>query len=71
MVTGETPDISEWIDFEFYDRVWFYNQKKIKIDGSGRRLARWLCIAHQRPMLLAAPQIWVDYRSHNGAACCA
>ncbi|KAI2498914.1 Reverse transcriptase (RNA-dependent DNA polymerase) [Fragilaria crotonensis] len=21
MVTGETPDISEWIDFEFYDRV--------------------------------------------------
>jgi hypothetical protein len=21
VVTGETPDISEWVDFEFYDRV--------------------------------------------------
>jgi hypothetical protein len=39
MVTGETLDISEWIDFEFYDRVW-YNQQKIEIDGSGRQLAR-------------------------------
>ena len=46
MVIGETPDISEWIDFEFYDRVWYYVQKKINIDGSGRRLARWLGVAH-------------------------
>ena len=46
MVTGETPDISEWIDFEFYDRVWYYDQKKIEIDGSGRHLARWLSVAH-------------------------
>ena len=39
--------ISEWTDFEFYDRVWFYDQKKIEIDGSGRRLARWLGVAHR------------------------
>ena len=40
MVTGEMPDISEWIDFKFYNRVWYYNQKKkIEIDGSGRQLA--------------------------------
>ncbi|KAI2494183.1 hypothetical protein MHU86_20331 [Fragilaria crotonensis] len=39
MVTGETPDTSEWIDFEFYDRVWYCDQKKIEIDGSRRRLA--------------------------------
>ena len=32
MFTGETPDISEWIDFEFNDRVWFYDQKKTEID---------------------------------------
>jgi hypothetical protein len=47
IVTGETPDISEWIDFEFYDRVWYYDQKKIEIDGNGRRLARWLGVAHR------------------------
>jgi hypothetical protein len=27
MVTGETPEISEWIDVEFDDQVWYYNQK--------------------------------------------
>ena len=47
MVTGETPDISKWIDFEFYDRVWYYDQKKIEIDGSGRCLAHWLSVAHR------------------------
>ncbi len=47
MVTGETPDVSKWIDFEFYDRVWYYDQKMIEIDGSGRRLARWLGVAHR------------------------
>jgi hypothetical protein len=46
-VTGETPDISEWIDFEFYDRVWFYDHKKIEMDSNGKRLARWLGIAHR------------------------
>jgi hypothetical protein len=46
MITGEMPDISEWIDFEF-DRVWYCDQKNIEIDGSGRRLARWLGVAHR------------------------
>ena len=22
-VTGQTPDISEWLDFKFYDLVWW------------------------------------------------
>ena len=25
-VTGNTPDISEWLDFEFYDRVWWIDR---------------------------------------------
>jgi hypothetical protein len=24
-VTGKTPDISEWLDFEFYDLVWWWD----------------------------------------------
>ena len=48
MISGEAPDISsEWLDFEFYDRVWNYDHKKIKIDGRGRRLACWLGVAHR------------------------
>jgi hypothetical protein len=42
-----TQDNSEWIDFEFYNRIWYYNQKKIEIEGSGRRLASWLGVSHQ------------------------
>ena len=47
IITGETPDISEWTDFAFYDRVWVYDHKKIELDGTGRRLARWLGVAHR------------------------
>lgn len=45
LITGKTSDISEWLNFEFYNRVWYYDQKKIEIDESGRRLARWLGVA--------------------------
>jgi hypothetical protein len=24
-VTGETPNISEWLDFEFYDLIWWWD----------------------------------------------
>ena len=47
IVTGDTPDISEWIDFEFYDRVWYYDSKKMDTADTGRRLARWLGVAHR------------------------
>ncbi|KAI2506814.1 hypothetical protein MHU86_7599 [Fragilaria crotonensis] len=43
IVTGPTPNILEWIDFEFFDScVWFYDQKKMEMDDTGRKLARWL-----------------------------
>ena len=47
MITGETPDISEWLDFSFYDQVWCYEHKKIEMDSTGKRLARWLGVAHR------------------------
>jgi hypothetical protein len=65
MVTSDAPDISEWLDFKFYHRGWYYDQKKIKFDGSGRRLARWLGVAHQVGSDL---RIWQTYCPHNGAA---
>jgi len=44
MLTGETPDISEWVDFEFYDLVWFWYQPG-KEDNPV--LGRWLCVSHR------------------------
>ena len=47
-VTGQTPDISEWMDFEFYDLVWWLDRPtKPNFTDHTRRLARWLGVSHQ------------------------
>ncbi len=42
-ITGDTIDISEWVDFEFYDICWYW-------DPSGgdekRKIGRWLGVSH-------------------------
>ncbi|MEM9369349.1 MAG: hypothetical protein AAGD07_25505, partial [Planctomycetota bacterium] len=43
-VSGDTPDISEYLDFDFYDMVWFWHHTG---DDESPRLGRWLGIAHQ------------------------
>jgi hypothetical protein len=48
VVTGQTPDISEWLDFEFYDLVWWLERaEKPNITDYTRRLARWLGVSHR------------------------
>ena len=46
-VTGDTPDISEWLDFDFYDRVWWLDQKKPSTTDENVILGRWLGISHK------------------------
>jgi hypothetical protein len=44
-LTGNTPDISEWLDFGFYDLIWYHvatNEPTV----SPRQLGRWLGISH-------------------------
>jgi hypothetical protein len=46
-VTGQTPDISEWLDFEFYDLVWWLDcPTKPNFTDDTRRLAHWLGVSH-------------------------
>ena len=46
-VTGQTAEISEWIDFEFYDLVYWYDrQNNPDVSDDVRILARWLGISH-------------------------
>jgi len=45
-VTGQTPDISEWTDFEMWDLVWFWDQAKVDLGVDNRRLGRWLGVSH-------------------------
>jgi hypothetical protein len=46
-VMGQTVDISEWLDFDFYDRVWYWDQPKSDMTDEQARLGRWLGIAHR------------------------
>ena len=43
-LTGDTTDISEWVDFDIYDQVWFW-------DSPGKeenpRPSRWLGVSHR------------------------
>ena len=46
-VTGDTPYISEWIDFEMYDLVyWIDRPKNTDTSDDVRRFGRWICISH-------------------------
>jgi hypothetical protein len=46
-ISGQTPDISEWQDFYFYDRVWYWDQKKMDMSNKQACIGRWLGIAHR------------------------
>ena len=46
-VTGKTPDISEFLDFDMYDMVWYFPGAHPSIDSQNRALARWLGVSHR------------------------
>ena len=43
-VTGDTPDISEWLDFEFYDIVHYWD---VPNDWDNPKIGRWLGVSHR------------------------
>ena len=46
-VMGQTVDISEWLDFDFYDRVWYWDHQKTDMNNEQAKIGRWLGIAHR------------------------
>ena len=47
VVMGQTPNISEWLDFKFYDLVWWLDQTtKPNLSDNTQRLAHWLGVTH-------------------------
>ena len=46
-LTGETIDISEWLDFDFYDRVWYWDEKKMDMTEEQAKIGRWIGISHR------------------------
>ena len=46
-ITGKTPDISEYCDFDFYDLVWYWPNTHPPLTTKNRELARWVGVAHR------------------------
>ena len=47
VLTGRTPDISEFCDFDFYDLVWYWRAAHPSLSEHDRELARWMGVAHR------------------------
>jgi hypothetical protein len=45
MVTGNTPDISEYTEFSWYEPIYYYDD--VTFPEAKRNIARWLGIAHR------------------------
>lgn len=46
LVTGNTPDITEYVEFDWYQPVWYYDQV-VQFPEEKRDLGRWLGVAHR------------------------
>ena len=44
VITGDTPDISEWVDFEFYNWVWYWDRPG---NEDNPKIGRWLGVSHR------------------------
>ena len=47
MITDNTPNILEYLDFDFYDLVWYWRQPHPSLSEHDRDLARWMGIAQR------------------------
>jgi hypothetical protein len=46
-VLGQTVDVSEWLDFDSYDRVWYLDHQKTDLNNELAKIGRLLGIAHR------------------------
>jgi hypothetical protein len=45
-ITGDSVDISEWLDFKFYDVVWYWHGED-PTSEENPRIGRWLGVSHR------------------------
>ena len=46
-ITGNTPDVSEYLDFDFWDLVWYFPNAHPSISVDDRALGRWVGVSHR------------------------
>jgi hypothetical protein len=45
MVVGRTPNISEYLDFQWYETIWYLDHDA-NFPEDERKLGKWLGVAH-------------------------
>ena len=45
-ITGNTVNTSEWLDFDFFDRVWYWDHKKLDMTDEQACIRLWLGVSH-------------------------
>ena len=45
IVAGDTPNITKWLEYDFYQLVWFYSPAAFPVEK--QLLGRWLGVAHR------------------------
>jgi hypothetical protein len=72
-ILGQTVDISEWLDFDFYDQVWYWDEKKKDMNIKQAKLGRWLGVAHrvgtEMMYWIITSEEWTNTRKIHGSAC--
>jgi hypothetical protein len=43
---GQTIDISEWLDFDFYDRVWYWDEKKTDMNQEQKKIRNYYFMSY-------------------------
>jgi hypothetical protein len=46
VLTGDTPDISDLLDFGYYDWVWYWYPTSARFPADPHKLGRWLGLNH-------------------------
>ena len=44
-VTGKTPDVSSWLEFTFFDLVWFWKDAKMDMTDEKAQFGYWLGVS--------------------------
>jgi len=44
-ITGNTPDVSEYLEFKWFDLIWYYEPEAFPCER--KHLARWIGVAHR------------------------
>jgi hypothetical protein len=45
-ITGDMSDILEWLDFNLYNLVWYWDAPHLALTEDNLRLGRWLGVSH-------------------------